>query len=522
MPSGLFVFGVIMNVSLGELRERALDFRATDSPGDSFDERITQAFNLALDRLAGDVPEALVPDEEHIVLIPEVVGSDTSVDARVRVTTDFRVMEFVTSAGGDLSTWVPTIDGTWESIMHLEFTDPDGQKHRRQCLEWWQVGGAGPGGGAAYYVSIDRPWPDKLTPGSLMDFRIYMKEFFFAEDVMEVLEPARIFDETRQQVWAIDTGGAYREDMVDFNGEVKGRPFRMFRNRHFQLPAPRRKPELSMLQGQNIGPTTTPWNGPEQEGKFRVCYTYVKGFRDEEWQDSPSAIRDPEFESAPSPISDAIDMAALGGGGALKMVAANIDAMTDFDVTGTGVLRKGRSGYRIRFYIARDDTNIGGAGAARFNQVESAGVFYLLKEVEPSSVNSDGPATFIWDGSVTPEYFRPLKHSTGYYAYQVYPMQDARYELDFRVLRLPKKFKSDTDTAPIQRDAIPALIELALYYIALIDGADQRGAQVHLDRFQSLAQRFRARYANPGRVVEPVPLTGYTLRRRYGTFTSTG
>lgn len=517
MPPGLFVFGVIMNVSLGELRERALDFRATDSPGDSFNERITQAFNLALDRLAGDVPEALVPDEEHVVLFPDVVGSDASVDARIIVTTDFRVMQFVTPTGGALSTWFPTIDGTWESTMHIEFTDPEGQKHRRQSLEWWKVG-------SAYYVSIDRPWPDGLDPTDRMDFRIYMKEFFFAEDVMEVLEPARIWDETRQQVWAIDTGGAYRQDMIDWAGEVKGRPFRMWRNRHFQIPAPRRKPEITMVEPENIGSGGPAWAGPERQGKFRICYTYVKGFKDEEWQDSPTDIRDPEFESAPSPVSDPIDMALLKSPtpGALRMVATNIDAMTGFDVSGGTILRQGHSGYRIRFYVARDSVFASGPGLPEFDKVESAGVFYLLAEVEPSSLNPDGAATFIWDGSVTPEYFRPLKHSTGYYAYQVYPMQDARYELDFRVLRLPRKFKSDTDTAPIQRDAIPALVELALYYIALNDGADQQGAQLHLDRFQDLAQRFRARYASPGRVVEPVPLTGYTLRRRYGTFTSTG
>ena len=506
-----------MNVSLADLRDRALDFRATDSPGETFNNRITQAFNLALDRLAGDVPEALVPDEEHVVLFQDIVGSAASVDARIRVTTDTRVFEFVTSAGIALSTWTPSIDGTFDSIMHLEFTDPNGQKHRRQSLEFWEKDGA-------YYVSIDRPWPDGLVVTDLMDFRLYMKEFFFAEDVMEVLEPARIFDETRQQIWAIDTGGAYRQDMVDFGGEVKGRPFRMFRTRHFQLPAPRLKPTIAPTAGSNEGSAANPWVGPERAGKFRICYTYVKGRKDEEWQDSPGDIRDPEFESAPSPISDAFDMSPQikggAGPGALIMTASNIDAMTDFDVAGT--LRQGKSGYRIRFYVARDSVIAAGPGSSAFDRVEAAGVFYLLAEVEPSSLNPDGPATFIWNGSVTPDYFRPLKHSTGYYAYQVYPHQDERYELDFRVLRLPRKFKTDTDTAPIQRDAVPALVELALYYIALTDGADQNGAQAHLDRYQTLAQRFRARYANPGRVVEPVPLTGYGLRRRYGTFTSTG
>ena len=513
-----------MNVSLADLRDRALDFRATDSPGETFNNRITQAFNLALDRLAGDVPEALLPDEEHVVLFQDIIGSDASVDARIRVTSDTRVLEFVTSATASLSTWTPSVDGTFDSIMHLEFTDPNGQKHRRQSLEFWEVAGAGPTGGAAYYVSIDRPWPDGLVVADLMDFRLYMKEFFFAEDVMEVLEPARIFDETRQQIYSIDTGGAYRQDMVDFSGEVKGRPFRMFRNRHFQLPAPRLKPTLLPTEGSEQGPPPKPWKGPERAGKFRICYTYVKGRKDEEWQDSPGDIRDPEFEAAPSPIRDVFDMTSQTAGGAvpgaLIMTASNIDAMTDFDVAGT--LRQGKSGYRIRFYVARDSVIAAGPGSSAFDRVEAAGVFYLLAEVEPSSLNPDGPATFIWDGSVTPDYFRPLKHSTGYYAYQVYPHQDARYELDFRVLRLPRKFKTDTDTAPIQRDAVPALVELALYYIALNDGADQNGAQAHLNRYQTLAQRFRARYANPGRVVEPVPLTGYSLRRRYGTFTSTG
>ena len=497
-----------MNVSLSELRARILDFRATDSPGESYNERIRKAINLALDRLAGDVPEALVPDEEHVVLLPDVVGSDETVKARVSVTSDTRVLQFKDPDGTNPSTFVPKVDGTWDSIKHMQFTDPNGQRHRRQCLEWWNPQAD------FYYVTIDRPWPDGLQVTDLMDFRIYMKDFFFADDVMEVLEPARIFDETRQQVWAIDTGGAYRQDMIDFNGDVKGRPFRMFRQSHVQLPAPRFKPLLGPVSEKS-----TPWAGPERQGKFRVCYTYVKGRKDEEWQDSPGDIRDPQFESAPSPVSDAFDYAELGAaGGALKMMAANIDAMTGFDVSGT--LRQGRSGYRIRFYIARD--SVFGLGTAPFNQVETAGVFYLLAEVEPSSTNTSGPATFVWDGSVTPDYFRPLKHSTGYYAHQVYPHPDARYELDFRVLRLPRKFKFDTDTAPIQRDAVPALVELSLYYVALTDGADQNGAQIHLDRFQDLAQRFRARYANPGRVVEPVPLTGYALRRRYGTFTSTG
>ena len=89
-----------------------------------------------------------------------------------------------------------------------------------------------------------------------------------------------------------------------------------------------------------------------------------------------------------------------------------------------------------------------------------------------------------------------------------------------RVLRLPRKFIDDQDTAPIQRDAIPALVELALYYLCLQDGVDQEGAQLHLNRYQQLAKKYRLNYANPGRIVEPVPLGGHPGRSRYGVFST--
>jgi hypothetical protein len=92
--------------------------------------------------------------------------------------------------------------------------------------------------------------------------------------------------------------------------------------------------------------------------------------------------------------------------------------------------------------------------------------------------------------------------------------------MDFRVLRLPPKYVDPQDTAPIQRDAIPALIELALYYVSLDDGNDQVGAQAHLARYHDLVRSFRDRYANTGGIVEPVPFTGYRSRNRYGTFGS--
>ena len=138
-----------------------------------------------------------------------------------------------------------------------------------------------------------------------------------------------------------------------------------------------------------------------------------------------------------------------------------------------------------------------------------------------SRVDDKKSARIVWTGAELYDYHRRLPHSTGYYAWKVYPHQDARYELDFRVSRLPKKYVNDEDTAPIHPEAIPTLIELALYYVCLVDGNDQVSAQAHLTRYYDLLRVFRDRYGNSGGIVEPVPILGYSGRHRYGKHSST-
>jgi hypothetical protein len=493
-----------MDTSLGALRARLFNYRAWDSTGTTLDNRIREAMNTALDRISGDVPEAVVPDDEHIVLLPDAEGTDASVNARMATTSDTRVLEFTDPTGAPLtasSPWVPATDGSLDGLMHFEIVDPKGQRHRYQSREFWiQKPGNGPD---RYYVSIDRPWD--LGTATLMKFRMLQPEFFVRDDVTRVLEPARIYDETRQQVWAIDTGGAYRQDLIDFLGDDKGRPFRFWRGRHFQLPAPTTVPTVAAgTQGVN------PWAGPEWEGSFRFCYTYVWGRKEREWQFAPGGIRDPQWESAPSPVSAAFTQTGATAGRNIQITGTNIDAMMDFGESST--LRYSRSGMRLRIYVAREGVATTTPYGTGFNRVETNGKFYLLAEIEPVA------GTFTWTGAAIPDYERELKHSTGYYAYSAFPHQDQRYELDFRVQRLPQALKNDQDTVPIQRDAVMAYIELSLYYMCLMDGVDQSGAQIHLGRYNDLARHFRKRYANPGGVVEPTPITGYQVRFRYGRY----
>ena len=581
-----------MNVSLALLRKQLYAMRSWDSSGKTQDDRIRQSLNVALDRMANDVPQAIVPDEEHVVLLPDVTSSDSTVAAKVAsYQSDKRLLYFVdaTSQEGidgstSTTTWRPTITGEWDGLMHIEVTELDGRIHRRQCLEWFTHSSVDPITGITlihYVVTLDRPFNRLVSPasgginavGGALEFRIHQPEFFVTDDVTEVFEPARIFDSSRQQVWKIDTAGAHRQDMLDFQGNSTGRPYRCWRGRHFQLPAPTEAPQVTEATDSKSLATEFQWKEDLglRRGKWAICYTYVLGRRDEEWQKSPlvtpggdaaqdssyqltwaynsgtvpatvnkyAGIHDPQFESAPSPVTivDQVQGSA-GGKGALVIGATQIDAMLGF--ADSSFARYGRTGMRIRYYVAHLDANENDTGS--FNATETNNRFYLLCEVEPTfdlvgklheggvttpySIKNLGTASIdggriVWTGSELYDYNRPLKHSTGYFAWKVFPHQDQRYELDFRVARLPKKFITDQDTAPIHPEAVPTLLELALYYVSLTDGNDQASAQAHLDRYQNLVRVFRDRYGNTGRVVEPVPLLGYPSRNRYGTFSST-
>ena len=595
-----------MNVSLAMLKRQLYAMRSWDSTGETQDNRIRQALNVALDRMANDVPQALIPSEEHVVLYPDVVSTDAAVDARVIThDSDKRLLKFVDTLGenlGDaasLTSWRPSVTGEWDGVMHIEITDATGRVHRRQCLEVFSAkSGAAAPTTDVYAVTLDRPYNEIVTTTNqgvgTLQFRIHQPEFFVSDDVMELLEPARIFDGSRQQVWKISTPGAGRQDMVDFQGDSKGRPYRCWRGRHFQLAAPTRAPHIMEANGtttiERVGeldedrefvvvdtevynplPAAFTWENTLgiRRGKWAICYTYVLGRKDEEWQLAPSVtpggdteqdssygltwaykkgsvltgenqysgIHDPQFESAPSPVTIIDQSVDKGEAGAMIISATNIDAMQGFG--DTAYKRYGRTGMRIRYYVAHLEANETGVG--QLNDVEVNRRFHLLCEVEPTfdmvtaitdtgvtlpeAIGSLGTADstaarVVWSGKELYDYHRTLRHSTGYYAWQVFPHQDARYELDFRVTRLPKKYINDQDTAPVHPEAVPTLVELALYYVSLVDGNDQISAQAHLNRYQDLVRVFRDRYANTGRIVEPVSISGYSQRHRYGTFSS--
>jgi len=565
-----------MDTSLKAARDYIYNDRSWASTGKTLDGRVNTCILRALRDLSGEVPEALVPEDKHIHVRKSIVGSDAEINAKIKSTSDIKVLQFVRSGA-----WIPIVDRTWDGIMHLEVTDSEGRVRRRQCREWWLAGGV-------YYVSLDRPWfeTDESTE---YDFRIYQPEFFLPANAIEILTPMQLFDDSEQLVGQISSGTARREYLPDFRQRVQGRPTDFWRGRFFQLPTPTESPRVRSLQA--TGPTqllptgvNLPWAGPMPAGKFEFCYTYAWGRKEQEWGETQSLFADPEWESAPSPISEVFDHAtefdtvnplapAVGAYKAARAISiemSNLEEMLDFVGFVDGVpldgsytnppssapLRYGRSGLRLRLYVRRlavypdygpnkkfsETGRVTGTAfniipaSARLNRVESDGKFYLLAELNPldmdpiaadMTVAKHFVSNFTWQGrfqevsgrsAIVPDQSRQLVKTTGYYAYHIWPTPDQNYDLDAQVLMQPKELVNDQDQVPVKQEAFSAFLELALAYMSRLDGVDQSSEVKHRTLYRQLVRRFRSQHGDNNGIVENRAWGDIRPRYRYGTF----
>jgi hypothetical protein len=539
-----------MDTTLKAAREYLFNDRAWMTTGKKLDSRANTCLLRALRELSGEAPEALMPEDTHVHVYATVTGSDQS--ATISKTADLKVLQFNLSGS-----WVPTIDRTWDGVMHLEITDPKGRKRRRQSREWWYDSTA-----ELYYVSIDRPWFD--TGAATMAFKIYQPEFFLPGNTTQVLTPLRVFDDSEQLVGQISGGTARRESLPSYDQSVRGPPTDFWRGRFFQMPTPSEAPIITSVIENNVDGVITylPWLGPVQEGKFEFCYTWAWGRLEQEWGQSVGNFADPVWESAPSPPSDPFDHAVENddlkddagtvytGGRAINIQCANLEEMLDFmgDPLGVRVgasyppadvpLRFGRSGVRLRIYVRRlatYDTHGPPAAATsptivrqpyRMNRVDADEKFYLLGEINPldqDKVLEDATvmgipkyevSSYTWQGApinetaennLPPDTSRQLRKVTGYYAYHLWPLPDKDYDLDIAVLRQPKELVNDNDQLPIKQEAFAAFLELALAYMSRLDGVDQNAEIKHRSIYARLVRRFKSQHGDNNGIVENKP-----------------
>lgn len=463
-------------MSLVEIRARALeqvDWAPTQSAEflALFDRMINRAYNA----LFTDAPFLLERDV-RIVTQPDARSSTTETTDRMTVNaTDRRVLERVRPSptpptyAGTMWKTDKTWDGRW-----IEVTDPNGQVHRRRTREWWTDTNVAQ---ASVYdrVSIEEPWPNNVDAN--MTYRVYTPEYALPPEVGEI-KSARFYGDSNHRLEVANQYDMERYQLADFQGRIIGMPELIYRGQPFQLMAPTRAPDVLL-------PDLPAWAGPENPGSFDFLYTYVWGNKDPDLI-TPLGLDEPRWESAPSPTSARI---ATTGASSINIYTPNVDFELGFR---SGMVSANRSGMRKRVYVRRYTSLSAGLFTTR---IESPEVFMLLAEV-PGNVE-----TLTWDGSTSPDYLRRFRRIGSQQSIILYPMPDARYEIDLRVQYRPDALINGQDAARLNDDATDALIQKVLAFFYTYDGKPELGQMAeaaYRDRLSTLTKRYGIiAYAQP-------------------------
>jgi hypothetical protein len=484
-------------VNLGELRQKVADLRSRHISGDTFASEFRRSVVApALKQLASDVPEAFIPDEETIIIYKDYTS--TTMNRTVSATSDPYVLDL---GPANLVGATPIVtDGTWDCVYYLEITLSSGELVRRRCREFFTVN---VNTDIYAYVSIDRPWPNNTD--KFLQFRLYQPYFYTRDDVTAIVD-GRVYDSTQQVLFTVPAGAMRIFSQEDYNGTVTGRPERLSRWGHEQLPAPNRTP---IANAPNQDPPV-PWLGPEPPGTFKYRYTYVWGRKDEDLT-APGGKKDPMLESSPSPESSAVVMTNANDAVVVSAMV-NIDYIQNFDPSPSAI-RNTHSGWRKRIYRAR--SAIVPTGGMQNNIEYPEDVYFFLDEVDGAIT------TYVDNGSVTPDYNRRMPESHGYFRWALHPHQNDQYTVDFRVYRRPLPLLNDSDAPQVHPDYEDMLLLLCLKHAAMLDKQPAE-AQDYERQFLDKLAKWRGKDANPSSVIVPVPWTmvDYADWYRYGPFKS--
>ncbi|MHC4619432.1 MAG: hypothetical protein ACYTEQ_16925 [Planctomycetota bacterium] len=464
-------------MNLGEVRTHVLeqvDWQPDQST--TFIEKVNRLINRAYQDLCLEAPFLFFETSDSFATQDDVSNvAGLAGDTLAVNSSDARVMERVTPAPGT-NDWV--FDGQWNG-RYLEVTieNPGSNApgvRRRRILEFWQAGGFD-------RFTLDQPWPNTTDTG--LPYRIFTPEYHVGADVVEI-RSARLFAQPRHPMTIHTQGQMERWEYIDFQGEQKGRPYRLHRGHYFQLDAPSLVPSV---EANSLWSVAASRPQPDPPGTFQFVYTYAWGARDSEYGDQNGNLL-PRWESAPSPISAAITSVAGGGGNGIRIFnLPNIGHVAGLRAT-TATISDGRSGLRKRIYVRRTAVDPTADGLGYPNVEDTQGVFFFLDEVSATA------GELIWlGGPAVPDYYQRLKVSHGYEAIRLWPMPDDRYDVDLRVIRRPNPLVSDSDAPRIHEEAMDSLIHRTLMLFYEVQGnaaMAELSGQHYRDNLKTLGKRY--------------------------------
>lgn len=453
-----------------------------------------------------------------------------------------------TLAAGAAGAAVWKNDRSWDG-RHIYIYDEDGEAHENQIRTIWQQSATLTVDGVTttatrVFFTVMKPWPAAYGSGPFT-WKVFTKEYFLYDDVVNI-HSARIVGDVHP-IDVISQDDAERSGIVDHTtteGAVGGIPSSMYRRSHVQLPTPNTAPTVAL---GDVAVAAERWKGPEPPGTFEYCFTLTWGKRDVDyqnpgishfdtggdvWTQTPAApgtsgdiqfavnrMREPMWESAPSPISAEVTVgpptlvqATWTAPAAVKLTLPNIEYMLgmflilQYSATLgiTSMYRRlvsSESGWHIRIYRRRSTENftdysrLGGAllvgsSVPTLHKLDIRDDFFLLSEVRIEELNE---GYWIDNGTIIPDFLRPLRDIHGYQGVRLHPNPDDRYEIELRYTRRPPPLTNDQDVPQIHAEAMMLVVEytLALYMDKLHEPAKAAAAWAkYRDALKTLRKRY--------------------------------
>ena len=406
--------------------------------------RMNEFINRAYNQIAQDAPFLFFEDEVRWAVHEDQTPSLSTDLLTAASVGDAWVLETELAVGTtDALVWENDKSWAGRSLMlTVPGTNPE-QIELIKIREVWTSG-------TKIRISLERPWHNITDTG--ITYRVINDEYTFPDDLVEI-KNVNLFEDSNTYPRPLRVSGQAAAEWVAYPHNVDfqsaGPPRVLYRREYQSLRAPTRAPVAILFD--------SPWVGPEPTGTFDYVVTYVWG-QQEIWSHAagpetqttltPASERyEPYWESSPSEASNVGDSATLTK--VVRLELTNIDFMLGFGDAATA--RYGKSGLRKRIYRRRITTSD--------KSIEVPNTFFLLDEVDGLATTYDD------DGSITPDYRRPLREVHGYQTFRLYPRPSRRYMLVLRMIRRPLPLTDDSDSPVLTVDGAEVLILRALAYL---------------------------------------------------------
>lgn len=446
-----------------EIETRAyqqIDYQPTQSA--NFKALLRRMHNRARHVLFSEAP-FLFEQEVRFSTQPDVIPTSTVTGDKVSVnSSDAWVLE--RNMGGSTTGFTdwPT-DNSWDGRW-IEVQAPSGVWYRHQIRQVWEQK-------TPDYdrLTLVKPWPNRTD--SNMSYRIYTPYYSLPSNISEI-KMARLYNTANYPLDVKTKAEMERAGLIDFQARTSGLPQIIYKDQPFEMIAPVRAPTVA-----DKGSST--WVGPENAGQFDFCYTYTWGIKDPH-EFTEGNLPTPLWESAPSPVSAKIS--TTNGGFPITVKLPDIEQELGFGTAGT--TRLDHSGIEKRLYARRYTSAVDGS-ITTF--IESEQRFYEVAQILGKTEEYDFRGALL-------NKLKPLRYSNFYQSVGLYPMPDARYEVDIRATCTPIDLINDTDSTNINEDVVECLVQKILQFLYEWDGKPELGL-VAERRYKTELEKLTKRYA---------------------------